>query len=197
MAALWALLIVGSYALGTFPTANLVGRRRGFDPTKQGSGNPGATNVYRVGGKSAGALVLVGDIAKGALPAGLGWAIDGRGLALACWAAAVVGHIFPLTRRLRGGKGVATAGGGVIVLFPVVAAICVVVFIVTVASTRRGSIGSLIITTLVPILAAVFGRPGREVAVAAGVCALVIVRHWSNLRRLLSGQESTVVGRRP
>jgi len=183
------VLVVASYVLGTFPTAILVGRRRGLDPTREGSRNPGATNMYRVAGKRAGAMVLAGDMLKGVAAAGIGWLVDGRPLGFACWAAAVVGHVFPVFRRFRGGKGVATAGGGVIVLFWYVAAICVVVFVVTVKLVRRGSVGSLVIAILVPVLAAAFGRPGWEVAVSAGVCLLVVGRHWSNLQRLVTGRE--------
>ena len=72
-----ALLVVAGYGLGTLPTALLVGRRTGVDPTIAGSGNPGASNVYRTSGKTAGALVLLGDLAKGALAAGAGLAVDG------------------------------------------------------------------------------------------------------------------------
>ena len=192
MAVAWVVSMVGAYVLGTFPTAILVGRRRGLDPTKEGSGNPGATNMYRVAGKKAGVIVLVGDIAKGVIPALIGWAVDGRPLAFACWAAAVVGHVFPVFRRFRGGKGVATAGGGVIVLFPLVAGCCIVVFVAILKTTKKGSLGSIVMAGFVPILAATFGRPGWEVAVAAGVSAIVIGRHWSNLVRLARGTEPTV-----
>jgi glycerol-3-phosphate acyltransferase PlsY len=194
VAVAWVLLIIGSYLLGTFPTAILVGRRKGVDPTKEGSGNPGATNMYRTAGKAAGALVLVGDILKGVIATSAGWLVDDKRLACACWAAAVVGHIFPVSRRFRGGKGVATAGGGVIVLFPQVAAICIGIFIVTVKLTKRGSLGSIVMCTAVPLLAMIW-FPGWQVLVACGVCALVILRHWSNIKRLVSGEEAAVVGR--
>lgn len=195
MTAAWVLVILGSYVLGTFPTAILVGRRKGVDPTKEGSGNPGATNMYRTAGKAAGAIVLVGDMLKGVIAPAAGWIIDDRRLAYACWAAAVIGHIFPVFRKFRGGKGVATAGGGVIVLLPITAAICIVIFITTVKITKRGSLGSLIISAAVPCLAAAFGRPGWEVAVAGAVCGVVILRHWSNIKRLVTGKEAAVVGR--
>jgi glycerol-3-phosphate acyltransferase PlsY len=192
MAVAWVVSMVGAYVLGTFPTAILVGRRRGLDPTKEGSGNPGATNMYRVAGKKAGAIVLVGDIAKGVIPALVGWAVDGRSLAFACWAAAVVGHIVPVLRKFRGGKGVATAGGGVLALLPLVAGCCIVVFVAVVKTTKKGSLGSVVMAALVPILAGAFGRPGWEVAVSAGVSAVVILRHWSNLVRLVHGTERAV-----
>jgi acyl phosphate:glycerol-3-phosphate acyltransferase len=89
--------IAGSYLLGTFPSAWLATRRRGVDPTAAGSGNPGATNVYRTAGRGAGVLTLVGDVLKGAGAAALGWAVGGHGLGVACGVAAVVGHVAPLT----------------------------------------------------------------------------------------------------
>lgn len=195
MVAAWVLAIVGSYLLGTFPTAILVGRRKGVDPTKAGSGNPGATNVYRTAGKSAGAIVLLGDALKGLISAVVGWGIDNKVLACACWAAAVVGHIFPITRRLRGGKGMATAGGGVIPLFWPVAIIGITVFAAVVKLTKRGSVGSLAACVVVPLFVGILGYPGAEVGFSAGVFGLCAVRHWSNIKRLLAGQESTVVGR--
>lgn len=151
--------------------------------------------MYRTAGKKAGAIVLVGDMVKGVIAPAAGWIVDDRRLAFVCWAAAVAGHIFPVFRKFRGGKGVATAGGGVIVLFPIVAAICVGVFIAMVKLTKRGSLGSIVITVAVPSLAAAFGRPGWEVGVASAVCGVVILRHWSNIKRLVTGKEAAVVGR--
>ena len=88
--------VAGSYLLGTFPSARLAARHRGVDPTAAGSGNPGATNVYRTAGRRAGALTLAGDLFKGAAAAGVGWAVGGHGLGVACGVAAVVGHVAPI-----------------------------------------------------------------------------------------------------
>jgi len=185
-------VVVVAYLLGTFPTAVLVGRRRGFDPTTAGSGNPGASNATRVGGKRAGALVLLGDVAKGAIAAGLGLAVDGRLLAWLAGAAAVAGHLWPATRRLRGGKGVATAGGAALVAAPLAALPLIVVFAVLVKVTGRAAIGSIAISALLPVGVALAGRPWQEVAVAAAIGAVVILRHHENIARLLRGEESTV-----
>lgn len=195
MVVAWVLLIAGSYLLGTFPTAILVGRRKGIDPTKTGSGNPGATNMYRTAGKAAGALVLLGDMLKGLIAAVAGWGVVDRRLAFACWSAAVVGHIFPVTRRLRGGKGMATAGGGVIPLFWPVAIIGISIFALVVKLTKRGSIGSLTVCVAVPLLVLAFRRPGWEVGATAGIFGLCALRHWSNIKRLVTGREAAVVGR--
>lgn len=189
---MWPVALVVSYFVGTFPTALLVGARRGVDPTRAGSNNPGATNVYRTAGRRAGVIVLLGDIAKGSASAGVGWLIHGRTLGFACWAAAVLGHVFPVTRKFRGGKGVATAGGGAIVLLPIGAAICAAVFIVIVRVLKKASVGSLVMCALLPVAAAAIGRPGWEVAVTAGVCGLVVIRHASNIKRLIAGEESSV-----
>src|SRR4051794_5848491 len=145
----WAL-VVPAYLLGTFPSAILVGRREGRDPTAEGSGNPGATNALRTMGRRAGALVLLGDAGKGALAAGLGWAIGGRAAGVACGLAAVLGHVYPATRRFRGGKGVATAAGMGIVLLPGVALAMAVLFVVVAKVTGTASAGSIAIAVGFP-----------------------------------------------
>lgn len=185
----WALLVVPSYLLGTFPTGLLVGRRHGHDPTAEGSGNPGATNVARVAGRTAGLVVLLVDLAKGAIPAAVGLAAGGTLLGLACGAAAVIGHIFPATRHFRGGKGVATASGTVIVVYPWLSLIVGAVFMVTLALTRRVSAASVAMAVALPVVLLVGGRPAPEVALALAVSLCVIVRHRANIGRLLRGQE--------
>ncbi|MGD9703341.1 MAG: glycerol-3-phosphate 1-O-acyltransferase PlsY [Acidimicrobiia bacterium] len=183
------VLVLAAYLIGTFPTAILVGRQTGHDPTSEGSGNPGASNVYRTAGRRAGAMVAIGDIAKGALPALAGWLIGGRAVGFACWVAAVVGHILPATRRFRGGKGVATAGGGVLVLLPLVAACCLAAFVLAIKRFKTASIGSIVMFVLGPVLTAAFGRPGWEVAVVAAVSVIVLARHAGNIKRLATGDE--------
>ncbi len=191
-----AAVVVAGYALGTFPTAVLVGRRQGFDPTTAGSGNPGASNVTRIGGARAGALVLLGDAGKGALAAGLGYAVDGRTLGWFAGAAAVAGHLWPVTRRLRGGKGVATAAGAGFVCAPIAAAAMAVLFAVLVKLSGRAAVGSIAMAALFPVGVALLGQSGVEVAVASAVAAVIIVRHRSNIQRLLTGSESRVRTRR-
>lgn len=185
----WALLVVPSYLLGTFPTGLLVGRRHGHDPTAEGSGNPGATNVARVAGRAAGLVVLLVDLAKGAVPAAVGLAVGGTTLGLACGAAAVVGHIFPVTRHFRGGKGVATASDMVIVVYPLLSLVVGAVFVVTALVTRRVSAASLAMAVALPVVLVVAGEPAAQVAVALAVSLCVIVRHRANIGRLLRGEE--------
>jgi acyl phosphate:glycerol-3-phosphate acyltransferase len=200
--------VAGAYLLGTFPSAWLATRRRGVDPTAAGSGNPGATNVYRTAGRRAGVLTLVGDVIKGAGAAALGWAIGGHGLGVACGVAAVVGHVAPLApgpghtsrfhgrsgrgsgkRVLRGGKGVATVAGMALVLFPIAALVSAAAFGVVTALSRTVSLGSIAAVAVLPAAAGALGAPGREVAALAGCAVIVIARHRDNIGRLWRGEE--------
>jgi glycerol-3-phosphate acyltransferase PlsY len=186
-----------AYLLGTFPTAILVGRREGRDPTQEGSGNPGASNAWRTMGRRAGVLVLLGDAGKGALAAGLGWAAGGRGVGVACGLAAMLGHVAPATRGFRGGKGVATAAGMTVVLLPAVAVVLALVWLLTARLAGAASAGSVAIAIGLPVGALLVGRPLAELAAFAACGALVVARHRDNLRRLRHGEEPILApGRR-
>ena len=188
-----ALVVVGAYLLGGFPTAAIVGRRSGFDPAGAGSGNPGASNSFRLGGARAGVLVLIGDVGKGAIAAGTGLAVGGRQLGVAAGAVAVVGHIAPIARRFRGGKGVATAVGMVAVLEPAAAIAGGIVWAGVAKATRKAVLASLAMVAVVVVSIAVAGRPAWEVAALGGVAVLVVVRHRGNLARLRKGQEPSLM----
>lgn len=191
------VLVVPAYLLGTFPTAALVGRRGGRDLTQEGSRNPGATNAFRMMGRRAGALVLVGDLGKGALAAGIGLATGNRAIGVACGLAAVVGHVLPVTRRLRGGKGVATAAGMALVLVPVPAAVLAVVWVAAARVVRAASVASIVIALGLPVGAALVGRPPGEVVAFAACGALVVARHRENIERLRRGEERSPVAGGP
>jgi glycerol-3-phosphate acyltransferase PlsY len=184
-----ALLAVPAYLLGTFPSALLVARAGGHDVLHEGSGNPGASNVARLMGWKAGLLVLAADLAKGAIAAGVGLAVGGRAGAFALGIAAVLGHMFPVTRRFRGGKGVATAGGMLLVLYPLIVLVLAVVWFVVARVLKLASVGSLLCAVLFPIGVAVGGYGAAETAVIAGLAVIVIARHAANLRRLFGGRE--------
>jgi glycerol-3-phosphate acyltransferase PlsY len=175
----WAAALVAvaaGYALGTLPVAHLAARRQGVDPTAVGSGNPGATNVLRNVGRAAGIATLVGDLAKGALAAGLGWAVDGRTLAVACGAAAVLGHVAPVTRSFRGGKGVATGVGMALATFPVAAAVGIVLFAGSWAVLRRSSVVQEAGIVAMPVVAGLTGADLAQLAGVAAAAALIVVR---------------------
>ncbi|MEQ8716380.1 MAG: glycerol-3-phosphate acyltransferase [Acidimicrobiales bacterium] len=188
----WWLLALASYALGTFPTAQIVGRLAGHDPTTEGSRNPGATNVYRIAGRFPGATVLLGDVLKGLIPALVGLLVEDRALAVVCGGAAVVGHMFPIQRGLRGGKGVSTLGGMTWVLWPLVAAGGLVAWVAIVKITGRSSLGSIIGVPLLTLGVVLVGADGWEIAFMGGAAAVIVARHHSNIRRLFKGEEAAV-----
>lgn len=185
-------LVLFAYALGTFPTGVLVGNRQGRAVLQEGSGNPGASNVYRVAGFKAGAAVLIGDLLKGVIAAGAGLAVGDRELALVCGLAAVVGHCFPVQRWGKGGKGVAAAGGMAFVLFPAMVVGLAALWFLIARVLNKASLGSLVVALAAPIVVALMGRPGVEVAIVTAVAALVIARHHANIRRLIRGEESSL-----
>ena len=192
MAFLWVLAISLSYFLGNLPSAHLVSSRKGFDPTQSGSGNPGATNVLRVAGRRAGVLVLIADFSKGSIAAAVGLLINDTSLGLACWLAAVLGHVFPVTRKLQGGKGVATGAGGCWVLFPLVGAICTVGFSLIAKITKKASIASISTAILMPLSVGIFGAEIKELVAAIVLSVLILVRHRANFKRLISGSEHSL-----
>jgi glycerol-3-phosphate acyltransferase PlsY len=191
-----AALVAGVYLLGTFPTAVLVARQRGHDVLHEGSGNPGATNVYRLAGRRAAGTVFVGDFLKGAVPAAVGAVLDGRTspLALAMGCAAVLGHCLPVTRRFRGGKGVATAAGFAMVIEPVIGVAAAVAWTATAKLAKRASVASLVVAVAAPVAVLAWRGPGREAAVLGGMALFVVSRHWRNIARLLRGEESSLPG---
>jgi glycerol-3-phosphate acyltransferase PlsY len=184
-----ALLAIPAYLLGTFPSALLVARAGGHDVLAEGSGNPGASNVARLMGWKAGLLVLVADFGKGAIAAGVGLAVGGRVGAFALGIAAVLGHMFPVTRRFKGGKGVATAGGMLVVLYPVIVLILAVVWFLVARVLKLASVASLLCAVLFPVLVGIAGYGPAETVVIAALAVVVIARHAANLRRLLGGKE--------
>jgi glycerol-3-phosphate acyltransferase PlsY len=183
----WAL-VVPAYVLGTFPTAILVGRRVGVDPTLAGSGNPGASNTYRTAGRRAAALVLAGDVGKGIVATAVGLIVS-RPLGVACGLAAVLGHVLPITRGLQGGRGVATAAGMAAVLHPLPSLVLAAVWCAVAAVSRTASVASITIAGLLPVVAGIAGAAAWEVAALAGVSVVVIARHRQNIGRLVHGRE--------
>ncbi|HEY8217742.1 MAG TPA: glycerol-3-phosphate 1-O-acyltransferase PlsY [Acidimicrobiia bacterium] len=191
MIAVLALVLL-AYLLGTFPSAALVARRSGKDVTQEGSGNPGASNITRMLGWKAGAVVLLLDMGKGALAAGVGLALDGHRGAYILGVAAVLGHVFPITRRFKGGRGVATAGGVLAVVFPLPMVVLAVVWFAIARGLKKASIASVVCALLFPTIVAVRGGSALDIAVTSGLAAIVILRHLANLRRLVRGEEHSI-----
>ena len=192
MSAIVVLFVVLAYGLGSLPSSYVAGRLRGIDLREHGSGNLGATNVYRVLGATTALPVVAMDIAKGFVPAALfpGWdGSAGTGLAVAYGLAAIAGHVWPVTLRFRGGKGVATGAGVLLALAPLTTLIALLIWIGVVSLTRYVSVGSIATATLVPLLAAGFDATASTVAFCVVVAAFVWWTHRDNLRRLSAGTE--------
>jgi glycerol-3-phosphate acyltransferase PlsY len=181
------VLVPAAWLLGTFPSAQLIARAHGHDVLTEGSGNPGASNVARLAGWRAGAAVLVLDFAKGALAAGVGVAVYGRVGAYALGIAAVVGHTFPVYRK--GGKGVAAAGGMLVVLYPLIVVGLAIVWGLLARVAKKASLASLLCTVAFPVAVGLMGYDGREVVAISALAVLVLARHAANIRRLLRREE--------
>jgi glycerol-3-phosphate acyltransferase PlsY len=189
------VLLAASYLIGSIPFSYLVARWFGVsDVRRVGSGNVGATNVMRSAGKTAGLLAFVLDAAKGGVATFLVSRLDAGDVLTPSLAAiaAVLGHVFPVWLRFRGGKGVATGAGAFFPLAPLAAGLSMVVFAATLAVSRYVSVSSIVAAASLPIMAALFGAPGA-VSLSAALCVGVIAwKHRPNLERLLAGAERRV-----
>jgi len=196
-----ALLAVAAYLLGSIPFGFLIARARGVDLRQVGSGNIGSTNIYRALGIGIALLVFALDAGKGlvatrVLPLGLQEGMHTVGARLIFGAAVMLGSVASVFMGFRGGKGVATGAGVFLGLAPLAAAICIGLWAVIVAISKYVSLGSLAAAAALPILVAAFGGSsfGRDPIfyLAIAVTVLVVVRHRSNVRRLVSGTEHKV-----
>lgn len=185
---MWFLVAI-AYVLGTFPSAILIARAGGIDISTFGSGNPGASNVTRALGWRKGVWVYVLDAGKGAIAATLGLVVDGQPMAYWCGAAAIVGHMFPVFRQFRGGKGVATGSGVLLVVQPILAPLAVGLWWLVSKATGKAALGSVIAVALVPIALVVLDTPAWEFAAVAGLCALIVLKHAANIKRLMRREE--------
>jgi glycerol-3-phosphate acyltransferase PlsY len=184
------LALLPYYLLGAFPTGRLVARLHGVDITAVGSGNVGATNVSRVVGKRAGIITLLCDIAKGAVAIGIAklcspdiWFAASVGVAV------VAGHCFSIPTKLKGGKGVATALGVLLMLSPIAALIAIATFALVFSVSRIVSISSIVSALVVPTASLVSHSPDSIVMAQALLAAIVIYRHRENIVRLIEGRE--------
>jgi acyl phosphate:glycerol-3-phosphate acyltransferase len=194
-----AVPIVIGYLFGSIPFAFLLSRGlAGVDLRRTGSGNVGSSNVLRTSGVGAAILVLVLDVAKGAGSVLVAdrWAAGGTAPA-AAGLAAIVGHVYPIWLRFRGGKGVATACGVFSVLTPWATLLSLALFLVTVWTTRFVSLGSLAAALVLGPIAYTLGASRASVLAAAGAAALIVFRHRSNMSRLRAGTEHRIGQRVP
>jgi len=186
--------VAAAYLLGSIPFGLVVGRLvRGVDVRREGSGNIGATNVARSLGVWAGILTLALDLGKGTAAVWLGRCISGSEVwPAATGLASLVGHIYPLYLRFRGGKGVATGCGVFLALTPVATLGAAAIFAVVVLATRRVSTGSILASASLPLI--LLEAKAAPILVTASLfsSALIVFRHSENIRRILSGTEPSL-----
>jgi len=185
------LLLCLSYLLGSIPTGLLLAKAFGVDIRATGSGNIGATNVYRSAGRTLGVLTLAGDCLKGLIPVlaarhlGLPevW-VAGAGLA------AFLGHVYTVFLGFKGGKGVATALGVFLGISPPAVGVALLIFVLVLLTWRYVSLGSIAAAAAMPLLVALFERREVPVALTVVVAALVVYKHKENIQRLRDGTEN-------
>ncbi len=200
-------VVLASYLAGAIPTSIIVGkilRGRDFDIRNEGSGNAGGTNVFRVLGWKPGVFVMLLDAFKGF--AATLWVahwqpfgpshIDATVLPIICGVAAVIGHIWTVFAGFRGGKGVGTATGMIVALYPIAALVCFVIFVGVVYLTRYISVGSIIAAACLPIVLFLGEKffmnevPDAMFQFSVMLTILIIYTHRQNIRRLLAGTEN-------
>ena len=186
-----ALAVLGGYLLGSMPFGYWVPRVvRREDIRTKGSGNVGASNVFRVYGRSLGIPVAVLDLAKGFAAASLGLWAGGALIGVLAAGAAMIGHARPVFLRFeKGGKMVATAGGATFALAPLAAVCCVALWLAVFLVTRYASLASIVTAAGLAVFVVVFGYPWPIIAFGIAGAVAVIAMHRQNIRRLLGGTE--------
>ena len=191
-----------AYLLGSIPTGFLVAKARGVDIRTVGSGNIGATNVFRILGKTAGILVLLADATKGWLAVFVvarlvcGWCYPGADNQAQEWfklgagVAAILGHNYTCWLHFKGGKGIATSAGVLVALVPLALLIVLGIWVVVFALSRYVSLASICAAFALPFAAWLVGESLTMVVVLAGLAVLAICKHKANIKRLMNGTEN-------
>lgn len=189
-----ALLVMAlAFAVGSVPFGLVFTMGIGVDIRKVGSGNTGATNVLRAAGKKAALMTLLGDILKGvaavalARALGLGTMVEG-----AAGLSAVLGHDFSMFQKFRGGKGVATSLGVVLIYIPMAGILTCIIWLATVFTTRFSSLGAIVSFTALPVVVWSFGGLNEKLVFSAIITLLLLYKHRSNMANLIHGTESKV-----
>ena len=190
---IYVLPVLG-YLMGSISSAVVIARMMGLkDPRTEGSGNPGATNILRYGGRKAAVLTLVGDVLKGVVPVLIARALTQDPVILgAVVVAAFLGHLYPVFFGFKGGKGVATAFGVFAALNPWLGLAMAVSWLIVAAAFRYSSLAALTTAALVPVYVWWLLPGTAYLLMALVVVALLFWRHRDNIRRLLAGTESKI-----
>ena len=186
------LLLILAYLLGSVPAGVILAKAfSNVDPRTQGSGNIGATNIYRTAGKKLGVITLLGDILKGLIPVVIARGVLESHLWIGAVAlAAFLGHLYPIFLKFKGGKGIATGLGAFLALAPLSAILSFLVFLAVVYKWRYISLGSLTATAAFPIFLALLNPHHIYIPFAVIIGVLIFYRHRENIERLLGRRES-------
>ena len=184
------MTVLAAYFLGNISPAILIGRAKGVDIKKEGSGNAGTTNVLRVLGKKAAVATLLIDVLKGTFAVILGGILMGEQVAFYCVAAVFCGHVWPIFFGFKGGKGVATAFGALMGLDYRIGLTALAVVIVGVLISKRMSFGSILGAVTFPVIAWYFNPDFIYIGTVMAV--LIIIKHRANLGRLIRGEEPKI-----
>lgn len=187
------ILFIG-YFLGSIPFSFITSKYMGkIDIREFGSGNSGATNVYRILGKKAGAIAFIGDFLKGLLAALIGKAILGTsdGAAI-CGGLAIIGHCYPVWIGFKGGKGVATTAGMILGMNPLLWMIVLVIQFTIIGTTKYVSLASIVSASLLPVISLLLNLENTFVIYTLLIGAFVVFRHKENLGRLIRGEEKKI-----
>lgn len=188
------MLVAAAYLIGSINFAIIFSRLKGTDITKKGSGNPGTMNVLRSVGKLWGVLTFICDCAKGVIFAvvGLYW-IGSLDWLFILGVVTIIGHVLPIYSKFKGGKGVATSIGVFIVAYPIVGAIVLAVLIFMLLFIKYGFIGSITCISAITIYSCIVSRDNITAIVCSLIIwAIVVIRHYSNIKRLVRGEENTL-----
>jgi glycerol-3-phosphate acyltransferase PlsY len=186
------IMIITAYFIGSLSSAIVLCKLAGLpDPRSQGSGNPGATNVLRFGGKKLAATVLIIDVIKGIIPVVIACVLGLEQIWLAATALfAFLGHLYPVFFGFKGGKGVATALGGFLALSPLMAGAALLTWIIIFFSSRISSLSAIVAAAMTPIYSLWFIESINARWIILVMAIMLLIRHHSNIQRLLSGEES-------
>ncbi len=189
------LIIVASYLVGSIPTGYIIAKYfYNIDIKTVGSGNIGATNVLRTLGKKMGIMTLIGDVLKGVIPVIFALIYKpypiNQNLVFGSALMAFLGHLFPFYLKFKGGKGVATALGIFLVLFPLQTLYAAIIFFLVVLKTRYVSLGSILAALSMPVFVSFSARDSYQVTLAIIISALIIFKHKDNIHRLMEGNEN-------
>jgi len=188
------IAIIIAYLIGSLSTAIITCKLTGLpDPRGQGSGNPGATNVLRFGGKKIAIIVLLGDMLKGLLPVLTISLMDAAPLVIALTAAAAfLGHLYPVFFGFKGGKGVATALGAILAISWLAGLTVLAVWLLVAFTLRYSSLAALCASITAPLIVWLYRPDVALLIMMIGMSALLVYRHQSNIQNLLQGKESKI-----